>query len=173
MPDRSDLATGPGRHGPLAVARRLLLRIFGRLPRQARAWVARRASVAYYVGTLGFVVDEGRVLLVRPVYRSGWGAPGGLVRRGEEPADAIVRELEEELGMTVTLVGEPRIEIDPRLRGVTAWFRCAPEDVAASAEVAVRSPELDAVAWFPLSELPTDLHIESRRGLEALGLADH
>ncbi|MGW6917133.1 NUDIX hydrolase [Kitasatospora sp. NPDC054939] len=43
--------------------------------------------------------ERGRVLIVDPVYKSGWDLPGGMVE-DEEPADALVRELHEELGLT-------------------------------------------------------------------------
>lgn len=57
---------------------------------------------------------EGRVLLVRHSYGSGnWMAPGGGLRRGEDPLRAGVRELREETGCgfegawEVALVEEP------------------------------------------------------------------
>jgi 8-oxo-dGTP pyrophosphatase MutT (NUDIX family) len=47
--------------------------------------------------------DQGRVLLVEPTYKDHWEVPGGSVEAGESPAAAAVRELEEELGLTVRL----------------------------------------------------------------------
>ncbi|WP_017537710.1 NUDIX domain-containing protein [Nocardiopsis halophila] len=41
----------------------------------------------------------GRVLLVDPVYRPGWGLPGGVVEEGESPLAACIRECAEELGL--------------------------------------------------------------------------
>jgi len=42
---------------------------------------------------------QGRILLVRHSYGHGrWGLPGGAVKRGEDPAEAIRRELREEVG---------------------------------------------------------------------------
>ncbi|MDK1474727.1 NUDIX domain-containing protein [Streptomyces sp. 549] len=45
--------------------------------------------------------DEDRVLLVDPTYKPGWEFPGGVVEPGEAPARAGVREVAEELGLTL------------------------------------------------------------------------
>lgn len=46
-----------------------------------------------------FFDEHGRVLLVRPTYKDTWDIPGGYVERGESPAAACRRELNEELGL--------------------------------------------------------------------------
>ncbi len=52
------------------------------------------------LGVAALVLDDaGRVLLVRHSYNPGWRLPGGGVGRGEPPADAILRELGEEVGL--------------------------------------------------------------------------
>src|ERR1043165_6051075 len=45
--------------------------------------------------------EGGRVLLLRHVLRkgSGWGIPGGFLRAGEQPEEAVCRELREETGL--------------------------------------------------------------------------
>ncbi len=49
--------------------------------------------------------EQGRVLLCRLTYKNEWDLPGGVVEVGEAPAAGLVRELQEELGVTVE-VGE-------------------------------------------------------------------
>lgn len=43
--------------------------------------------------------DQGRVLIVDPVYKPYWNLPGGHVEDGETPREGCRRELEEELGL--------------------------------------------------------------------------
>src|SRR5215472_18857182 len=44
-------------------------------------------------------VDHERVFLVRKTYGNQWDIPGGYVDRGESPASACEREIQEELGL--------------------------------------------------------------------------
>ncbi|MBO3738704.1 NUDIX hydrolase [Actinoplanes sp. NEAU-H7] len=44
---------------------------------------------------------QGRVLLVEPTYKDHWEIPGGAVEADESPYTAVVREIEEELGLSL------------------------------------------------------------------------
>ncbi len=60
------------------------------------------------VGVGGVVLDDTRVLLVRrgrPPGQGRWSIPGGLVGLGESLEDAVVREVEEESGLRVRVLG--------------------------------------------------------------------
>lgn len=50
--------------------------------------------------------SDGRIVLVRHSYRSGWFLPGGGVRRYESPERAACREAEEEAGLTSSAAPE-------------------------------------------------------------------
>ncbi|WP_206045837.1 NUDIX domain-containing protein [Nocardia mangyaensis] len=50
-----------------------------------------------------FVDYVGRVLLVEPTYKDHWELPGGVVESGESPRAAVIREISEELDLTVPL----------------------------------------------------------------------
>lgn len=45
--------------------------------------------------------DTGNVLLVKPSYKPTWQLPGGGVEEREEPKDTLIREVREELGLTL------------------------------------------------------------------------
>jgi len=52
------------------------------------------------LGALALVEQGGKVVLVRTTYQRGWTFPGGGVKRGEPPVEAVLRELREEIGLT-------------------------------------------------------------------------
>ena len=64
-------------------------------PDQYVASLARKRMAA----TAFFRDDEGRVLLVNPVYKPMWDLPGGAVEAEESPNAACRREVAEELGL--------------------------------------------------------------------------
>ena len=47
--------------------------------------------------------SSGRILLVDPTYKPDWDLPGGMAEANEPPADALRRELREELGLDIHL----------------------------------------------------------------------
>ena len=58
------------------------------------------------VGAIAVIHDgAGKILLAEHVFRVGrpWALPGGWVERGEQPAAALQREIEEELAVHVTV----------------------------------------------------------------------
>lgn len=46
--------------------------------------------------------EEGELLVVKPNYKDGWILPGGTVEAGEAPKTGCFREVQEELGLTLT-----------------------------------------------------------------------
>lgn len=132
----------------------LLLRVFGRLPVQLRRMVVRAITPAFTVGATCVIErDDGAILLVRQVYRARWGLPGGLLERREAPVDAVVREVEEEVGLHVQVLGEPAVVVDAVARRVDVVYRAKPVGPQPD-ELVPRSPEISEVRWHQPDALP-------------------
>ena len=58
--------------------------------------------------------DEGRILLHRRSDNDMWALPGGVMELGESLADCAVREVREETGLEVEVVGVVGIYSDPK-----------------------------------------------------------
>jgi ADP-ribose pyrophosphatase YjhB (NUDIX family) len=129
-----------------------------------------RLTRAATLGVRGLVLNEaGEVLLVEHTYVHGWFLPGGGVERGETTEQAVIRELQEEAGVSV--IGRPKlvgVHANHRtFRGdhvllyrVDKWEPCSATDQG----------EISAVAWYAPDSLPHDISPGTRRRIaEALG----
>lgn len=141
---------------------------YRRLPAALRRWLVRRVAPAYTVGGLCVIErSDGRILLVRHAYRPRWGLPGGFLKRGEEPPDGARREVREEVGLAIDLVGEPAVVVSPTWRRVDVVFRARPAVSADPDAVSPRSVEIDDARWFAPDALP-ELQQEAAEALVAL-----
>lgn len=149
---------------------RLALRVFGRLPVRVRRVVVRAASPSYTVGAMCIIErDDGAMLFVRQSYRRRWGVPGGLLQRGEGPSDGARREVLEEVGLEIDLLGEPAVVVAPDPQRVDIVFR-ARATGPVDDEIVPRSPEIVAARWFAPDDLP-ELQAETVTALVALARA--
>ncbi len=109
--------------------KRAAYRTWGRLPQAVREFVIRRGTPSFHVGAICVIErSDGALLLVRNTYRKAWGFPGGFLKRGEVPADAVRRETCEEVGVDVVVDDTPKVVVDPGDRRVDVIFRARPTD---------------------------------------------
>jgi 8-oxo-dGTP diphosphatase len=110
---------------------------------------------AHIVAVTALVLRDGRVLAMRrSAHRDAgaglWETPSGRVREGEDPGDAVRRELAEEAGLDVAW--EPRpFAAYPALRGTRPMIVIAYRAHWRAGEV-IRSDEHDAHAWWTPEE---------------------
>jgi 8-oxo-dGTP pyrophosphatase MutT (NUDIX family) len=95
--------------------------------------------------------DTGRVLLVEPTYKDHWEIPGGVVEADESPYAAVIREVEEELGLTVRpgrLVVTDWVPPRPgRTEGLMLVFDGGILTPAQTAQIRLPAGELRGWAW--------------------------
>ncbi|WP_033342658.1 NUDIX hydrolase [Catenuloplanes japonicus] len=101
--------------------------------------------------------DAGELLLERRSDDGRWSVPSGVIDPGEQPADAIVREILEETGLHVTVERLAGVALHPieypngdRCQYLNLWFRCRP----VSGTVRVADDESLAVGWYAPDALP-------------------
>lgn len=148
---------------------------FGWLPRPARRHAVRLGTPSFTVGGVLVATDAtGRVLLVRQRhYRDGLSLPGGLLRRGEAPAEALRRELVEEIGIRTDVTRPAAALVDPLRRRVDLVFQAA--FVGDPAALRPDGEEVTEVCWrAPLDSAevgPATLSVLNELALATRGTA--
>jgi len=119
------------------------------------------------LGAVGILFDgEGRVLLVEHALhpKTPWGLPGGWVDRGEEPAEAVCRELREELSIHAT-VTQVILTGSPFPNHLDIAFLCHTDD-----PIGTLSYELIDYAWFKVEDIPRLLSFHYQAIHQAISL---
>lgn len=147
---------------------RLALQVYRQLPVGLRRRVVRAVSPSFTVGAMCFIERaDGALLLVRHSYRDRWGVPGGLLERGEDAGDGARREVFEEVGLVVDLLGEPAVVVDAVPQRVDVIYRARPAEGVDPETVQLGSAEIIDARWFAPEALP-ELQFETAGALVAL-----
>ena len=180
---------------------KLALSVWRLFPPRLAGFMKGMLARKWLVGAVAVMIDESvsspEVLLVEHSYRpkGAWGLPGGSLE--SVPGDptrpteihasddaiesALRREISEELGIEITVIGllridaVPYIEEEPGPYRLDFYFRCEPRDGFAglrralgSGHVKPRSPEIRQIRFVPMTELAGyDLFSPDRRLLMA------
>jgi len=108
------------------------------------------------ISTLGaraiILNSKNQILLVKHVYQSHWYTPGGGLKKGEPVKKGLLRELQEEVGITV--IGEPQ------LFGIYHHTYLGVNDypiiyiIKNFTQIPCNSPEIEKMDWFDYDNLP-------------------
>jgi 8-oxo-dGTP diphosphatase len=125
-------------------------RIWRKLPASVRMKIVRVTQKKFTASVAAIVQNEkGEVLLLDHVLRpaSGWGIPGGFLDFGEQPIDAVKRELREETGLELKELKIYRVRTIGR--HIEIIF-----SAQAVGEASVKSREINGLGWFKVEEMP-------------------
>lgn len=127
-----------------------------------------RATQTRFTVTAGALIfnDAGQILLLKHRFRpgSGWGIPGGFLEHGEQPDQALRRELREEIGLELSQVEIFTARSFKKPRQVEVLFRCRAN--VQGARVKPRTMEVERAEWFSLQQLPSGLPTDQRLLIE-------
>lgn len=121
---------------------------------------------------------RGRILLLKPTYKSGWTIPGGVMEAdGETPWQACRREILEEIGVHVESGRLAAVDTRPakarKAMGLRFLFDCGVLDDAQVAVIRVQAEEVSEHAFLAPAEALQLLRPAVRRRVAAVLQATH
>lgn len=119
----------------------------------------------------GVVLHSGRVLLIQHAKLGWWLPPGGHLEIGEDPVQAVLREVREEVGIECSVIAEEHFAHD-HIRVIPPPFTILQETSAEgdgqhehvdfiyalrplSTQVRTRTDEISNWRWVPVDEVGT------------------
>jgi 8-oxo-dGTP pyrophosphatase MutT (NUDIX family) len=101
--------------------------------------------------------DDGRILVLKPTYKSGWTVPGGQIEAdGESPWEACRREVAEETGLVVDTGRLVCVDFLPlrgdRAGGLRFLFDCGVVVAADRDRVVLQVAEIEEHRWVGRQE---------------------
>ena len=102
----------------------------------------------------------GRLLILKPVYKSGWTIPGGVMEIGETPWSACQREVREECGLAVQRGRLACVDFRPPRRGKPGGLRFLFDCGALSEEsLAALVLQPEEISEYRIEPLPAALDL--------------
>lgn len=135
--------------------------VWRHIPGSARRRLVRLGQRRFTVTAGALIFDNaGRLLLLEHVFRpdSGWGIPGGFMTGGEQPEEALRRELREEVGLEIEDVEFLFARNLRKPRQIEIYFLARPAGTAKPCSFEIKRAE-----WFKLEDLPDGLSNDQRR----------
>ncbi len=107
------------------------------------------------VSAAALITEDDRILLARrshDPWRECWYLPAGYVEADEDPEEAAIREVFEEVGLRIAITRLWKVyyfDDDPRGNGILIVYRCSVQ-----AGILTTSAEIDGFEYFSKDQLP-------------------
>lgn len=133
-----------------------------------------------HVGVMCLVRDhDGHLLMIQRKGAHGagtWSVPGGWLEFGEDPADAVRREVTEEVGVVTSdplpAVGRYTNDYfkEDGLHCITLWFVCFAFNVAGNDPKILEPDKIAQIAWVPIEgPYPGPLFLPAENRIRQVG----
>jgi 8-oxo-dGTP diphosphatase len=137
-----------------------------------RAPTAEVPSIPVSTGALIFD-RAGRLLILKPTYKSGWTIPGGIMEAdGESPWQACRREIREECGLDIASARLACVDFRPMREGnpggVRLLFDCGAVPDSALDHISLQAEEISEHRLSPMPEALALLRKPIRRRVRAV-----
>ena len=136
---------------------------FQKLPGPVKRVLVRAGTPNYTVGAVCALEHQGAVLMLSQPHRAGWSLPGGLLDHGETPAQAVAREVAEEIGLRIDPGDAVAVGVHPHTQSVDVIFRVLLQE----RPVLDLATEARRSRWFDYAEI-AQADRETRQILELL-----
>ncbi len=141
------------------MTKRVLLKIWRLFPGWLQNIASRIVRPLFQVFAAAVIFDgDQNIFLVKSTYQRfhPWGLPGGSLEYGEHPEAAVIREVREETGLTVSI--EKLLLVDAWLPDrVGLYYLCRITDGTFSP-----SDEVSEFGYFSVDDLPDTRHIDNQ-----------
>ncbi len=120
-----------------------------------------KERLSFRPSVYGLLVDNGKILVVQNRNSGKYSLPGGGVEIGEKIKDALLREIQEETGITVEVKDfldfcENFFYYDPEdlgFHGFCFFYRCTPLSFDFIEESQIQDGEASNPQWKPIEEM--------------------
>ncbi len=138
--------------------KKIIGKIWSKTPGKMRLKIIRLTQKKFTASVAAVITNEQQeVLLLDHFFRpfSNWGLPGGFIEIGEQPKDAIKREIYEETGLELENVKMFRIR--NLGRHIEILFAAKAKGIAK-----VKSREINGLGWFLLDKMPEKVSLAQK-----------
>lgn len=116
----------------------------------------------------GIIVEDGAILLVKPsrgFNKGQWTLPGGFVGYGEAPAVAVMREIQEEIGVASKANQLLSLESFIGQGSDIHWHMCFYDVTLLDRDFNPAADEIEEIDWFPIEKALTTIPFKNMQNV--------